>query len=105
MKIAPQGSDPVFVFSPSEIVKNGMTIHCPRCSSDYIHIAAPWLQAGHDRGDASTHVRGDVARVPLLCEQCNFQVVGYLCVGFHKGQSTLWVEADRSTKGFRRMQI
>lgn len=84
--------DPVYVYSPSGIIENGFTIHCPICDGENIHISMPaTFEEGEGALTRDRRVRGRMIVIPLLCEGCQGWS-GRLYVGFHKGETVIWVE-------------
>lgn len=68
---------------------------CPVCGSEYNHIEPPYLKDGGDNYEAKWHGRGDLVVVPLWGE-CGSK--WELCVGFHKGNSSVFVRLNKSCK-------
>ena len=76
------------------------SIHCPRCSNEYVHFDEPRLFKGHDNYAANFYGwkgRGSLIVIPLWCESCCSPEVDhdnkkfFLCLGFHKGNTAIWI--------------
>ena len=68
-------------------------MRCPNCNSDYVKFARCVMIPGNDSYDAHPNVRGDVIRLHGECEECD---PGFtLFLGFHKGMTFMWAEAQQ----------
>jgi hypothetical protein len=84
---------PIRMFATNKTVASydpqfAYAIHCPRCGFDYTHTTdTPVTEDAKDNYEASWQGRGDLLRVPFLCENGHeFE----LCFGFHKGQTLVF---------------
>lgn len=67
-------------------------IYCPRCGDSYVKtIGMPVMRDGDDCYRAHRNVRGDVIVIQLACETCG-DSAGELMIGFHKGETFLWID-------------
>lgn len=74
----------------NEFPKDGTLILCPVCGDTYVHQSNVEQLPGFDDYRASKHVRGDVNRIAMYCENGGHHF--YLNLGFHKGSTHVWCE-------------
>lgn len=74
---------------------DGTHLLCPVCGFDYTHFESPYLKDGGDNYQANWGGRGDLAVLPMWSE-CGSK--WELCVGFHKGQSSVFTRVTKSCK-------
>lgn len=72
---------------------------CPVCGFNYNHIEPPYLTDGNDDYAAGWGGRGDLAVVPMWGE-CGSK--WEVCIGFHKGQSPIFVRVIESCEDKKR---
>lgn len=68
---------------------------CPVCGGNYNHVKPPYLKDGGDNYEAKWGGCGDLAVIPMWGE-CGSQ--WEVCIGFHKGQSRIFVRVSESCK-------
>lgn len=66
---------------------------CPVCGDSYNHVEPPYLKDAGDNYDANWGGRGDLAIIPIWGE-CGSR--WEVCVGFHKGESSIFVRINNS---------
>lgn len=66
-------------------------IKCPVCGGSYSHITRSSVRESHDKGEAWTG-RGDCIELRFDGE-CGH--IWNLCIGYHKGENYLFMEALR----------
>lgn len=67
----------------------GNRLYCPECSSEYVHVTGASTFTVTDDGDA-WEGRGSLESIPMECEGGHAFSIR---IGFHKGQSFMWVAA------------
>ena len=68
---------------------------CPICGGTYNHMEPPYLKDGGDNYAAGWGGRGDLAVIPMWGE-CGSK--WEVCIGFHKGESPIFVRVSVSCK-------
>ncbi len=81
------------VISPEQNWDDLQTVKCPTCTFTNNRVVATRTVPGHDGYKASWPGRGDLTVVELAGE-CGSQ--WELCLGFHKGQTGVFVRVVRS---------
>ena len=84
------------------LISKGMDGHdgqrylfCPICKGEYNHVHAPYLKDGGDNYEAKWNGRGDLVVIPMSGECCSEWEV---CIGFHKGNSSIFARINKSCK-------
>ncbi|HKP51605.1 MAG TPA: hypothetical protein VJ183_03030 [Chloroflexia bacterium] len=70
-----------------------LDLHCPVCGHEYNHPLDPIRIDGEDSYKAGWPGRGDLLLIPVEGE-CGH--LWELCIGFHKGQTAIFVRVSAS---------
>jgi hypothetical protein len=65
----------------------GTVLHCPVCKGNTVHVAGKVL-SGRTDDYTEWQGRGSVHQWPIECDGGHRF---YICIGFHKGWSNIWV--------------